>query len=283
MLKTFLEQWLEDVHKPTIRISTLYRYRGILDNHILPELGHIQLQRLTAQQVQALYAKKTREGLAPSSIVKIHQILHMALDSAVRWRLVSRNVCDDVSPPSREKHEIQPLTKEQAQRLLQVARGHRLEALLTLALATGMRRGEMLGLRWSDIDLVRGSLQVRRSMNRVGKNGVVESGPKTAKGRRSIVLPQFVIEVLKQHRIRQVEARLKAGEQWEDHDWVFCNIYGRFLEPVIVHRLFKKLLADARLPQIRFHDLRHSAATFLLGMGYIPKWYRSFLDIVKSA
>jgi integrase len=277
MLKTFLEQWLEDVHKPTIRISTLYRYRGILDNHILPELGHIQLQRLTAQQVQALYAKKRREGLAPSSIVKIHQILHMALDSAVHWRLVSRNVCDDVSPPSREKHEIQPLTKEQAQKLLQVARGHRLEALLPLALATGMRRGEMLGLRWSDIDLVRGSLQVRRSMNRVGKSGVVESSPKTAKSRRSIVLPRFVIEVLKQHRIRQAEARLKAGERWEDHDWVFCNIYGRFLEPVIVHRLFKALLKEAGLPQIRFHDLRHSAATFLLSMGVHPKVVQELL------
>ncbi|MFL5707084.1 MAG: tyrosine-type recombinase/integrase [Ktedonobacteraceae bacterium] len=276
-LKHYLEHWLEEVHKPTIRVSTYVNYRRFLDNHILPELGHLHLSKLTPQKVQAFYAQKLKEGLAPGSVRDIHMVLHKALENAVRWRLVGRNVCDDVSPPRQVKHEIQSLTEEQAHKLLQVAQGHKLEGLITVALATGMRRGELLGLRWQDINFEDRSLQIRRTMARLGKEGVVASQPKTQKSKRKIVLPQFVVEVLKQHHIRQLETRIRVGTVWEENDLVFCNGFGRFLDQGQLHVMFQNFLKEAGLPPMRFHDLRHSAATFLLGMGVHPKVVQEIL------
>jgi len=276
-LGDYLERWFEQVHKPTLSDSTVYRYQGILNNHILPELGHIQLQKLTAQQVQAFYTKKTNEGHSASDIVKMHQLLHKALANAVRWRLVSHNVCDDVTVPKRVKYEAHPLTIEEARQLLQAARGHRLETFVILALTTGMRRGELLGLKWSDIDLDQGILQVERTVARIGRLGVIESKPKSAKSRRRIILTRFTIEALTRHRTHLVEARLKAGERWENTEWVFCNIYGRRLESAIVQRLFVALLKKAGLAHMRVHDLRHSAATFLLSLGVHPKVVQEIL------
>lgn len=276
-LKQYLEHWLEEVHKPTIRVSTYVNYRRFLDNHILSELGHIHVNKLTPQKVQAFYAKKLKEGLAPGSVRNIHMVLHKALENAVRWRLVGRNVCDDVSPPGQVKHEIQPLSKEQAQKLLLAAQGHKLEGLITLALATGMRRGELLGLRWQDINFEDRSLQIRRTMARLGKEGVIASQPKTRKSQRKLVLPQYVVEVLKQHHIRQLEMRIRVGTAWEENGLVFPNGFGRFLDQGQLHVMFQHFLKDAGLPPMRFHDLRHSAATFLLSMGIHPKVVQEIL------
>lgn len=276
-LKQYLEHWLEEVHKPTIRVSTYLNYRNFLDNHILPALGHFHINKLTPQRVQAFYSQKLKEGLAPGSVRDIHIVLHKALENAVRWRLVGRNVCDDVSPPGQVKHEIQSLTKDQAQQFLLAAKGHKLEGLLTLALATGMRRGELLGLRWQDVNIEDHSLQVRRTMARLGKEGVVESQPKTQKSKRKIVLPQFVVEVLKQHHIHQLETRIRVGTAWEENGLVFPNGFGRFLDQGQLHVMFKNFLKDASLPPMRFHDLRHSAATFLLSMGVHPKVVQEIL------
>jgi integrase len=276
-VKRYLEHWLEEVHKPTVRISTYQGYRMTLDNHILPSLGHIRLQKLTPQHVQAFYMSKLKEGLAAKTIRNIHGLLHAALENAVRWGLVPRNVCDVVSLPRRTRHEIQPLTQEQARQLLKSARDHALEGLLTLDVTTGMRLGELLALRWQDIDFEHHSLQVRRSMGFVSGQGYVEFEPKTAKGRRKIVLPLFVCEALKQHRTRQIEQRLKIGASWREHDLVFCNRYGDFLDPSHLRQRFHRLLNDAGLPSVRFHDLRHSAATILLSMGVHPKVVQEIL------
>ncbi len=246
-IRQYLEHWLEEVHKPAIRESSYVRYRRLLTNHILPILGKMQIRELTAQHVQALYARKLKEGLSPKTIKLIHTIIHQALKNAVRWRLVSRNVCEDVSLPRQSRHEIQPVTREQAQKLLETAKGHRLEAILAVALTTGMRRGELLALRWRDIDFESRSLQIQRSVMHLPGHGFVESEPKTAKGRRKIILPHFVIETLKQHRARQLEARLKAGASWEDHDLVFCNRGGGFFSLNRLMYLFKKLLQTAGL------------------------------------
>jgi integrase len=170
-----------------------------------------------------------------------------------------------------------------ANRVLEAARGSQLETLLTVALATGMRRGELLGLKWRDITLEMGSLQVARSMDRVAGHGVVESEPKTAQGRRRIALAPFAVEVLKQHRIHQLEARLKAGPNWNEHDLVFCNVYGNFLHPFRLYTMFHKVLTDADLPHMHFHDLRHSAATILLAMGSISRWSRRSWGTARSA
>lgn len=260
------EHWLE-VHKTQIRQSSYLEYQRILKRHILPKLGHLSLQQLTARDIDTFYAQKLEEGLSPTRIAAFHSTIHMALQQAVRWRLLARNVSEDVSPPREtQSRERQVLTPEQAQQLLLAAKGHRLEAMVTVALATGMRRGELLALCWNDIDFSQRCLFIRHSV-RLLPGGYRLSDPKTPRSKRTIPLPQFALESLQQHRLRQLEAKLKAGPAWEDHDLVFCNIYGRFLSTRSLFYLFASLLKKAGLPHMRFHDLRHSAATILLAMG----------------
>jgi integrase len=146
---------------------------------------------------------------------------------------------------------------------LEVARGSRIEALLLVALTTGMRRGELLALRWEDVDFEEGTLYVRRTMNHITGLGYKEGEPKSRSGRRKIVLSDVTIEALREHQKQQKQARAKVGEKWVDHGIVFCNIYGSFFNPSAVLAMFKQLLRDADLPLMRFHDLRHSAATIL--------------------
>ena len=279
----FLTDWLENTHRRRIRPRTYERYREAVYLHIIPSLGHIQLQKLTAQQVQSFYTKKADEGLAPATIIYYHSVLHNALDTAVKWGVIFRNVCDLVAPPRKQQYEIQPLTMEQMQQLLATVRGHKWEALFTLALATGMRRGELLGLKWQDINFEAGLLQVRRVLSRVPTNMperehvYVEAEPKTQKSRRSVMIAPFAFEALKKHRASQLEAKLKAGEFWQEHDYVFCTLHGTHLNPNHVVEEFKKLLTRAGLPDIRFHDLRHSAATLLLSLGIHPKVVQELL------
>jgi integrase len=270
-LGPYLNQWLEEVHKSTLRIGTYKRYRIILDKHLIPYLGHLPLQKVTSQQVQAAYAKILKSGYKPKTIKTINAVLHKALDQAIRWRLLARNVCNEVSLPRTAKFDIHPLTREQVQKLLDTARGYRFETMLTLALMTGMRRGELLGLRWSDIDFETGNLHISRSVGYVTGCGFVEAEPKTAASNRTIPLPQFVIDLLRQHRLDQAEARSEAGERWQEHDLVFCNRTGGFFSISQLYKQFRILLYEAGLPDMRFHDLRHSAATVLLTMGVHPK------------
>jgi integrase len=278
----FLTHWLENVHKQSIRSRTYERYEEIVRLHLVPGIGHHQLQKLSPQHLQSFYTKKLEEGLSTTTVISFHNVLHKALETAVRWNLLPRNICDLVSPPRRKRFEIQPLGIEQVQQLLAAARDHRLEALFILALASGLRRGELIGLKWQDINFLTGTLQVRRILTRVpsklpGK-GYVEAEPKTEKGRRSILLPPFVIEALKQHRVKQLASKLKAGSAWQDHDYVFCTSIGTHLNPTrdVLDQL-KALLKKAGLPDIRFHDLRHSSATMLLGMGVHPKIVQEIL------
>jgi integrase len=276
-VRQFLEQWLEEVHKQSLRPSTYKAYRMYLDKRIFPILGYLQLQKLTPQHVQSFYNRKLQEGLSAKSIRNTHGLLHRALDKAVQWGLVPRNVCDAVSLPKQTRHEIQPLTEKQARQLLIAARGHSLEGLLIVAVTTGMREGELLALRWRDINFDNRSLHIQRSMGYIPGKGYLEFEPKTPRGRRKIVLSPFVCEALKQHRTRQLEIRLKGGERWQDRDLVFCNIYGGYLDPSHLRQRFDKLLKEAGLPDVRFHDLRHSAATILLSIGVPAKVVQEIL------
>lgn len=177
-LKDYIEHWLEDVHKPTLRISSYVKYKRLVDAYIVPELGNIQLQKLTPQQVQSLYSMMGKKNLASKTINSVHGLLHKALDNAVRWNLVPRNVCDLVSPPRIIKRKMMPLTLEHAHKLFEAARGHKLEVILTLAVVTGMRRGELLALRWSEIDFERRILLVSRTVDYITHYGYVETAPK---------------------------------------------------------------------------------------------------------
>jgi integrase len=281
-LAQFLTDWLENSQRQSVRPRTYERYEELVRLHIAPALGRYELQKLSAQQLQAFYAKKAEEGLSATTINHFHNVLHKALDTAVKWNLVARNVCDLVSPPRRKRYEVHPLTLEQVHKLLAVVEGHEMEALFRLALATGLRRGELMGLKWQDINLDAGVLQVRRILSRVpskmpGK-GYVEAEPKTQKSRRSVVIAPFALEALKQHRERQREAEITAGPLWQDHDFVFCTSIGTHLNPTrdMLDQL-KVLLKKAGLPDIRFHDLRHSAATLLLSVGVHPKVVQEIL------
>jgi integrase len=183
---------------------------------------------------------------------------------------VSRNVVTLVAAPRVERHEIQPLTPEQARALLKAAQGHRLEGLVTVALAVGLRQGEALGLQWDAIDFERRTLNVRAALQRVGGKWILVE-PKSARSRRTIALPEVVVGALKAQRVRQLQDRLVAGRHWQDHGFVFTSSVGSPLEPSNATKQFRKLLVSAGVPLIRFHDLRHTAATFLLAQGVDPR------------
>jgi integrase len=277
----FLVDWLENTHKKSVRPATYERYKDTIRLHLVPVLGSYRLQKLSAQHVQAFYAKKLNEGLSPTTVIYFHSVLHNALDTAVKWGLVPRNVCDLTSPPRKERFEIQPLSAEQVQQFLLAVRGHKWETLFTLALATGMRQGELLGLKWQDITFSRGTLQVRRILSRVMSERAVrefvEADPKTEQSLRSIPLAPFALSALREHRARQLEDKVKAGPAWQEHDYVFCTLTGTHLRPNHVYDEFKKILKRAALPAIRFHDLRHSTATLLFGLGVHAKVVQEML------
>ncbi len=262
-LKQFLEAWLTAI-KGSVRPATFDGYNNYVHTHIIPCLGKTRIAKLTPQQLQAFYSKKLGEGLSPTTVRHIHGALHRALKQATRWGVVGRNVADLVDPPRRARHEMKALSTSQARQLLEAAAGDRLEALYVLAITTGMRQGELLALRWQDVDLDGGTLQVRSTVQRV-KDGLLFGEPKTASGRRRIALAPAAVAALRHHHVSQAEGRLKAGPAWQDNDLVFPNTFGRAMEATnLLHRSFTPLLERAGLPKMRFHDLRHTAATLLL-------------------
>ncbi len=246
-VQEYMEQWLEEIHKPTVKLSTHKNYRELLVNYILPGLGRIKLQALTPQQVQAFNSKKLSDGLSPKTINNIHGLLHKALSNAVKWNILPRNVCDAVTPPRIPRKEKTVLTIEQAYILLRQVKNHRMEALFTLAMVTSMRCGELLALRWQDIDLANGSLQVKRTVNYMKGYGHVESEPKTVKSRRQIRLPLFVVEVLLRHRTRQEEQRRESADAWIEKDLVFTTAQGTYIALTTLRRAFNSVLITSWL------------------------------------
>jgi integrase len=277
-LGVYLLSWVEDIIKPTRRASTYVKYAINIRKHIIPALGDKLLAKLTAQQVQAFYHALMVAGLAPRTIRTIHVTLHSALQHAVDWKLVATNVASLAKPPRIKRYVPQVFTAEQARQLLQAAKGHRHEALYILALTTGMREGELLGLHWADIDFEQGTIQLQRTLTRIWSFGFVEEEPKTESGRRQVVLTPLALAALRKHRARQLARRLKAGADWPDHDLVFCTRDGNQISVWTLYaRSYLPLLTKAGLPRIRFHDLRHSAATFLLSLGVHPKVVQELL------
>jgi integrase len=276
-LKAYLEQWVEQVYRPTVKPLTYQQCRSAVYHHLIPALGSTPLQKLTAAQVQRLCTQKLDAGLAPRTVAVIHAMLQRALENAVKWGLVSRNVAKLVTLPRVERYNAQTLTSEQAMKLLEVARSSRIETLLLMAITTGMRQGELLALRWSDIDFDQGIVFVRRTVARITGRGHVESEPKTKSSRRRIVLPAVTLQALKEHQQRQEQARSKLGDRWHEQGLVFAGRYGRYLHTDSLAKTFHRLLAQAGLPHMRFHDLRHSAATILLAAGVHPKMVQELL------
>lgn len=270
LVRDFFDQWLGTLES-RLRPSTIRRYQDLTRLHLLPALGNVKIAKLTQADVQRLYADRLRSGLAPTTVRHLHGLLHRALSDAVRWDLVVRNVTESVDPPRRSTPEAKTWNVQQVASVLAAAADDELEALWRLALITGMRRGEILGLRWSDVDFDNGSLFVRRTMSR-GASSRLEGGePKTVSGRRRIALPASVLDSLRRHKVRQLEHRLAAGPAFRDQALVFANGTGGPLHPNSVASRFRTLAVRAGVPVIRFHDLRHTCATLMMAQGEHPK------------
>lgn len=196
-LGQFLARWLEDVGRPNLRPLTFIRYRELITLHIIPSLGSRPLAKVTPPDLQSLYAG-LGEKLAPRTVGHVHRVLHRALADALRWGLVARNVCDAVKPPQVHAPEMRALSPGEARRFLAAAAGDPLEALYVLAVTVGLRQGELLGLKWADLD--GGRLQVRRSIARVNGNGWLEQEPKSARSRRSVALTPLAVAALQRPR-----------------------------------------------------------------------------------
>jgi integrase len=266
----FLTGWLQDSVKPSVRPKTYVSYEYMCRLHIIPSLGRHPLVKLAPAHVQVWMKEKREAGLSPRTVAYGRVVLRRALGQALKWGLVARNVASLVDPPRTERAEIQPLTPTQARAFLESVAEHRWSALFTVAIALGLREGEALGLSWSDVELDAKTLTVRRQLQRIEKRlQLVE--PKTAKSRRTIAMPQVVVDRLREHRVRQLEERLAAGEAWEDNGLVFTSRYGTPVHPENMGRTLRPLLAKAGCPPQRFHDLRHACASLLFAQGLGPK------------
>jgi len=265
-----LTQWLDMAVKPRVRASTLRGYESKVRIHILPALGTVRVSHLTPQRLQAFLNEKHRSGLSERTTGHLRDILRTALNDAAKWNLVARNVATLVDAPRVPEREVEGLSPKEARELLDAVKGDRLEALYSVALAVGLRQGEALGLRWDDGDLDAGTISVRRALQRIAGDYVFVD-PKTKRSRRTIVLPAFAVTALKQHRKRQLEERLTAGEEWHDTGLVFTTADGQPLHYSTVTKGFQRLLRLAGLPRQRFHDLRHACASLLLAQGVQPR------------
>jgi integrase len=269
-LADYLCDWLQTM-QTQLRPRTYTRYEETVRLHLLPTLGKTPLARLQPAQVQALYREKLAAGQSAGSVARLHAVLHKALADALRLGLVQRNVASLAQAPSARRggsKRAQALTPEQARTFVEAVAGHPLEAFFLLGLTTGMRRGEMLGLRWRDVDLDQGWAEVRQTVQHVNGGGYVFQAPKTERSRRKVPLGALVAAALHHHRVRQNEERLAVGRAWVDEDLIFTDAIGCPLNGnSILRRQFQPLLKAAGLPAIRLHDLRHTAATLAAEAG----------------
>jgi integrase len=274
----YLDSWLSDSVRGTVRPSTFERHEGIIRLHIKPSLGRVWLKKLTPAHVRGLHREKLDAGLAPATVGKIHSTLHKALSQAVSDGIVPRNAAD-VKAPRPTPEEMRPLSETEVRAFLDVAResGDRFEALYVLAITTGLRRGELLGLRWDDVSMERSTLRVGRALVREGGRHTLGE-TKTRRGRRQINLTPRTVSTLKAHHKKQQEEKIKLTGLYKDHGLIFATRVGTPINPEnLVNRSFKPLLERASLPEIRFHDLRHTCATLLLGRGVHPKLVQELL------
>lgn len=272
MVGEHMAQWLQGSARSTVRVSTFERYEQINRLHIIPTLGRLKLKALTPAHVRNLYRDRLDSGLAPATIHKLHTCLHKALAQAVADGLIPRNVADSLKLPRIDREEIDPLTADEANRLIEAAAGDRLEAIYTVAIHTGLRQGELLALRWEDLDLEAGALRVRRTLTRT--KGTYSTGePKTKKSRRTVRLTTGAVAALREHLERQLAEIDRLGSLYRPGGLVFANETGGIINPSnLRNRSFAKLLRRAGLPpDTRFHDLRHTCATLLLSRNVNPK------------
>jgi integrase len=286
----WLETWLKNVKPPATAPKTWIVYEYFVRLHLTPKLGHVRLVRLQSQDVRDFLSERLDSGLSARTVRHLRNTLRAALNQAINDDLIQRNVAAKVKPPEIQPRALDVYTPEEARVLIEAAKGHRLEALFTAAVALGLRMGECLGLQWADIEFARRVLTVAHNLQRVKRvrrGDVVKDGEaKTErllgrpKGKKikPLRLPAVVLDALARHRLKQAEERRLAGSAWKgDGNYVFTSTVGTPLEQRRLDREFKLLCEAAGLRRIRFHDLRHSAASMLIAQGVHPKAIQELL------
>jgi integrase len=263
---SFIETWM-DGKQLSRRPQTVVLYRRIVDLHVLPVLGKLRLQEIQPAHLKALYLAKKEEGRGARTIQMIHIVMHDLLNRAVKEGILGRNPADAVERPKAERAERQILTEAQARQLVTVTTGTRYGTLIYMALMTGMREGELLGLKWSDVDWDRGQVHVQRQLQRENLDGKVLVPTKTKAGCRQIKLGQATLDRLVQHRTEQVSLKAAKSDRWEENDLIFPNTIGKPENWRNMYKEYKRILHKNNLPDISFHDLRHTSLSFLLDLG----------------
>ena len=265
-LGEYLGGWIIS-SKTSLRQSSWIHYDQLNRQYISPGIGHIRLKDLKTEHVQGFYNRLIEEGVGIHSILKIHAVLHRALEQAVKTSMIARNPASYAQLPKKPVTEMEILSESQVSQFLIAAKGHRLEALFHLALISGARQMELLGLKWTDLDWIKHTLKLERQLLRSDGDGVKFSAPKTRYGRRVITLGAKTIEVLRKHYDLQERERLAAGDNWKEYGLIFTTSIGTPIHLRSLLRDFKKLLENAGVPIIHFHGLRHTCASLLLNQG----------------
>lgn len=265
----YLEYWLSE-YVSSLRPKTQKSYAQIVRDHAIPALGRIQLDKLNPLHLQRylrqLKRLDSKGDLTPNTIHAHYRTLHTALEQAVKWQILTRNPCDDVTPPKRQKKRAVALTPEQVELFLQEAQKRDRYALYLTAVTMGMRIGEILALKWDDVDFEAKTIRIDETLQRGGPNPIY--GPvKTEDGVRVVRMPEYLIQVLREHQIKQKKARLQLGSEWVNLNLVFTTWKGTAIGHRSLSRQFKGMLAKAGLLNIRIHDLRHTSATLLIMSG----------------
>ena len=261
----FLERWLQTYVTTNTMPATQYGYRNKIQRYLLPTIGAIRLQRLTSRHIETIYSGMIKEqGLSPTTVLQTHRILKEALSHAVRWELLLKNPADPVIPPRVNRRTLEIWARDEIRRFFETSNASPYRDFFHLAVLTGMRRSEVVGLQWQSVDLSAGAIRVVQTLHYIPKQGFVKSDPKTPKARRLINLGAEGINLLHSIRGAQLESRLAAGDLWRETGYVFTNELGGPLLPEAVSRNFALLVRNAKLPPMRLHDLRHTFATLLL-------------------
>lgn len=285
----WLMRWLETYKKPPkIRPTSYANYLDAAKNHITPSLGHIPLQSLRTSDIQAFYNRKEKENLSAWVIHRFHVLISGALKQAVRERFIAFNPAEYTTRPPIKQKEMQVLNVEEANRYLEAARDHRLYAAFLLEMTTALRRGELLALRWQDVDLANGTVTVKGSLTRVRypEEGVTRlelTEPKTEASKRTIPLLPEVVRELKRLRKLQNEEKLFFGPTYQDNGLVFATPTGGMIDPRTFHRWHTAVLRKAGLRHVRVHDLRHTVATIVLQAGENPENLRALLGHTRTS
>jgi len=277
-LAEFLERWLKDYIRPNLAPKTAEWYSYIVHSHIVPSLGNIPLKQLKPEHLQRYYGEKLAAGrcdgkgaLSPQTVRHCHVAIHYAMETAMKWGLLTRNPADSVSPPRSQRNQMQIWSAEELGRFLEAAKETQYYAMFHLLFASGMRRSEVLALRWCDVDLTLCQAYVTRSLQHLADGTFTFKQPKTARGRRAIALPPSTALILKGHREKQALDRAFVGKMTREDDLVFSHLDGKPLLPNSITHAWGKLVKRTGLKYIRLHDARHTHASLMLKQGVHPK------------